>query len=202
MLLRMADVQQDETQLNLYRCLGKLMPKPDIKTMETPSKLASIYLKFLTNTIDDPKKMERFYSVLQNFVQHDQVKVELIKQNVFPIFMRCITETKSDLIKVQTIVLEILLALSFNNDALTILRKDTDFMTQIRNLESNTNLDKSNLQRAAEGLLWKLDKEGETVAKSTTLKSYQYDIMISYSHSDRQLCYQIHERLFEIDFMF
>ncbi|CAF5100051.1 unnamed protein product, partial [Rotaria sp. Silwood1] len=101
--------------------------------------------------------------------------------------MRCITETKSDLIKVQTIVLEILLALSFNNDALTILRKDTDFMTQIRNLESNTNLDKSNLQRAAEGLLWKLDKEGETVAKSTTLKSYQYDIMISYSHSDRQL---------------
>ncbi|CAF0746341.1 unnamed protein product [Rotaria sp. Silwood1] len=153
MLLRMTDVQQDETQLNIYRCLGKLMPKADIKTMETPSKLASIYLKFLTNTIDDPKKMERFYSILQNFVQHDQVKVELIKQNVFSIFMRCITETKSDLIKVQTIVLEILLAFSFNNDALTILRKDTDFMTQIRNLASNTNLDKSNLQRAAEGLL-------------------------------------------------
>ncbi|CAF1367940.1 unnamed protein product, partial [Rotaria sordida] len=124
MLLQMADVQEDATQLHTYRCLGKLMSEIDIKIMANP-----------------------------NFVQHDQVKIELIKQNALPLLIRCIIEIEFDPIKVKPIVLEILLALSFNNDALLTLRQNINLMSTIRNLVNSTNSNKSNLQRAAEALL-------------------------------------------------
>ncbi|CAF3831953.1 unnamed protein product [Rotaria sp. Silwood1] len=171
MLLQMTDIEEDEIQLNTYRCLGKLMNETDIKTMASP-----------------------------NFVQHDQVKDELIKQNALPLLIRCIIENEFDSTKVKPIVLEILLALSFNNDASSALRQNINFISRIRNLVNSTNSEKSNLQRAAEALLWKLEKEAEVVANSTNSKSYKYDIMISYSHSDRQLCYQIYERLVQDGF--
>jgi hypothetical protein len=65
-LLKITDVRQDETQLNAYRCLGKIMIEEDIKTMANPSKIAKIYVKFISNTIDDSKKKVRFYSLLNS----------------------------------------------------------------------------------------------------------------------------------------
>ncbi|CAF3469051.1 unnamed protein product [Rotaria socialis] len=203
MLLKMTDVQQSETQLNAYRCLGKLMTEEDIKTMANPSKIAMIYVKFLMNDIDDPKTKERFYSLLQslkNWVQHDQVKVHLINQKALPLLVRCVTETKFDPIKEQAAALEILLALSFNNDAASALRQNHHFMTHVRSVSNSIISDQSRLQRAAGGLLWKLEKETEAVAKPAILNSYQHDIMMSYSHSDKQLCYQIHEQLVKVGF--
>jgi hypothetical protein len=96
---------------------------------------------------------------------------------------------------VQQIALEILLALSFNNDACSVLRRNENFMNHIRILVGNTNSNKSGLQRAAERFLWKLEKEEEAITKPTILNSYKYDIMISYSHKDQQICLEIHEQL-------
>jgi hypothetical protein len=66
MLLKMIDVDHDEIQLNAYRCLGKMMRETDIKTMANPDKIASVYIEYMTNTIDDPKNVERFYSLLES----------------------------------------------------------------------------------------------------------------------------------------
>jgi hypothetical protein len=65
-LLKMTDIQQDETQLNAFRFLGKIMTEDDIKTMNNPTKIAIIYVKFLSSAIDDPKKREQFYSLLES----------------------------------------------------------------------------------------------------------------------------------------
>jgi hypothetical protein len=128
-------------------------------------------------------------------VQHDQVKSELIEQRALPLLVRCVVETRFDPIKVQQIALEIVLALSFNSDACSVLRQNQTFMTHIRSVAANINSDKSGLQRAAEGLLWKLEEEEEAISKQTILNSFKYDIMISYSHKDQKLCLQIHEQL-------
>ncbi|CAF3259177.1 unnamed protein product [Rotaria sp. Silwood2] len=198
MLLKMTDVEHDEILLNAYRCLGKIMIEVDIKTMANPGKIATVYIEFITNTMDDPGKRERFYSLLEslkNFVQHDQVKTELIKQETLPLLVKCVLETRFDPIKVKPIALEILLALSFHNDACSFLKQNENFMNHCRILAENTNSDQFDLQRAAEGLLWKLEREDEAVAKPIISTSYQYDIMISYSHKDKELCLQIHEQL-------
>ncbi|CAF3530626.1 unnamed protein product [Rotaria sp. Silwood2] len=83
MLLQITEVVHIEIQMNAYRCLGKLMREDDIKKMANPSKIACVYIDFINRTIDDRAQTRRFYSLLdslKNFVQHDQVKSELIKQ--------------------------------------------------------------------------------------------------------------------------
>ena len=130
-----------------------------------------------------------------DFVQHDQVKTELIQHAALPLLVKCTVEARFDPIKVQLVALEILLALSFNNEAFSILRKNQDFIDHIRELSSRTHPNAARLQRAAEGLLWKLEKEEEAVAKSNNSDSSRYDIMISYSHKDQDICLQIHEQL-------
>ncbi|CAF4654686.1 unnamed protein product [Rotaria sp. Silwood1] len=203
MLLKMTDVEHDEIQLNAYRCLGKIMIEADIKTMANPDKIAAVYIEFITNTMDDPVKTERFHSLLEslkNFVQHDQVKNELIKQGTLLLLVKCVVETRFNQSNVQQIALEILLALSFHKDACSVLKQNENFMNHCRILVENTNSVRFDLQRAAEGLLWKLERENEAIAKPTTLNSYQYDIMISYSHKDKELCLRIHEQLLKDGF--
>jgi hypothetical protein len=109
-------------------------------------------------------------------------------------------ETKFDPLKVQKPSLEILLALSFSKEASSYLKENQEFMSCIRNLSNNPNIEKANLQRAAEHLLWKLEKETEAVDKPKDSNSYQYDIMISYSHSDKKLCHQIYDQLIKDGF--
>ncbi|CAF1201536.1 unnamed protein product [Rotaria sp. Silwood1] len=198
MLLKVTDLDHDEMQLNAYRCLGKIMIEADIKTMTKPSKIAAVHIEFLKDTINDWKQSERFYSLLESlksFVQHDQVKIELIKQEVLPLLVTCFLENPSESIKVQLVALEILFALSFHELACSFLKQNENFMNRIRIFSSKTYSNQLRLQRAAEGLLWKLEKEGEAVAKPTTLTSYKYDVMISYSHKDKEICLRIHQQL-------
>ena len=54
-------------------------------------------------------------------VQHDQIKEELRKEGILPQLIRCATEIKFDPLKEQQPALEILLALTFNDQAAILL---------------------------------------------------------------------------------
>ncbi|CAF1360613.1 unnamed protein product, partial [Didymodactylos carnosus] len=135
-------------------------------------------------------------------VQHDQIKDELVKQNAIPLLIRCITETKFDVIKVQQCALEILWAMTFNERAANILKSNENFISHLRSLQMSN---ETGVIKAAEGIIWKLEQEAhfmsekaqkeisDSLAHATSL--HTYDIMISYSHADKDLCYQIQERL-------
>jgi hypothetical protein len=66
MLLQVTDIEDDEIQVNAYRCLGKIMTEADIKTMSNPSQIATVYIDFIGKTIDDPYQKERFHSLLES----------------------------------------------------------------------------------------------------------------------------------------
>lgn len=134
------------------------------------------------------------YEFFLDYVQHDQVKVELIKQKVVPLLVRCVVESQFDPFKVQLIALEVLLALSFDNNAYDILKKNEVLLGSIRLLVDSNNPDRLYVQRAAERLLWRLGKE-EAISQSPVSNMHTYDIMISYSHKDEQICFRIHEQL-------
>ena len=123
------------------------------------------------------------------------MKADLVQHNAIPLLVRCVMESKFDPVKIQQPALEILLGLSFHHDALSSLRENQTFMAHIRTVASKTTEDASNLSRAAEGLLWKLEKEVEAITKTNLVDTYQYRMMISYSHGDKQLCHRIHEQL-------
>jgi hypothetical protein len=122
----------------------------------------------------------------------------LIKQGGHSLFLRCVLEDKFDPLKAKLIALEILLALAFSDDFAAILKDNIDFMNHVRTLTTSPEQD---LQRVATALVWKLEKEPETSAKkvkdqlsptsTSTFAKKQYDIMISYSHNDKELCHRI-----------
>lgn len=78
-------------------------------------------------------------------------------------------------------------------NAFQLLQNHQTLLEHIRRL-SYEKLNQSKVQRAAEGLLWKLVKEEQAIHQSSH-RSNQCDIMISYSHKNRQICFQIHELL-------
>jgi hypothetical protein len=127
-------------------------------------------------------------------VQHDQIKEELIKQGVLSLLIRCATETKYDPIKAQQPALEILLALTFNDEAARQLKQNTEFIFKLKVIVTSTT--EHFLKRAAESLIWELEKSKSNPSLLTTdVNTQRYDIMLSYSHSDKDLCYRIHDRL-------
>ena len=129
--------------------------------------------------------------VLLGLIQHDQVKVEVLQQNIIPLLVRCVTDKQSfHSVRVQQYAIEILLALSFNADALTILEKDLVLIQCLVTLK-NSNIEP--IRRAANHLIWQLDKKysvSHANPSHDALKS-KFDIMISYSHTDKKLCFEI-----------
>jgi hypothetical protein len=134
--------------------------------------------------------------------QHDEIREELIKQGGDSLFLRCALEDQFNPIKAKLPALEILLALAFNKDFATTLTTNVNFINHIRTLTSSPQQD---LQRVATALIWKLEKEPETTANKVENQSSppsapkiakkQYDIMISYSHNDTELCHRIFNNL-------
>jgi len=126
-------------------------------------------------------------------VQHDQIKDEIVKQEGLPLIIRCATEP--ELIEKgegSQWSLDILLALTFNKEAFNIIKSNTRFVEHLRTLLDSTDDDG---KRSAEGILWKLEQDKKIVQATTVRSDDQYDIMLSYSHHNKDLCYAIYDRL-------
>lgn len=116
----------------------------------------------------------------------------MTRQDALPLLLRCATESKFDSIRVQLPALEILLALTFNTEAARQLKSNATFINYLKDLATSSN--EPRLQRVAENLRWKLEEE-ENLIKNDVSSSKTYDIMLSYSHSDKELCYRLFDRL-------
>jgi hypothetical protein len=103
------------------------------------------------------------------------------------LLIQCATESRFDPLKVQLCAIEILMFLTFNNEVRIYLTQNDNFVQYLRSLTSHST---PSLQKAADGILWRLfpkDKEADD--------DFQYDVMISYSHKDKELCHRIHHAL-------
>ncbi|CAF3430771.1 unnamed protein product [Rotaria sp. Silwood1] len=199
----LASIEDEMTRFNVYRILASIMTEEDIKTLTNPSAIANVFLTFLTKLIDDSSMIPRFHNLLRSLkilVQHDQIKENVTKQGMLPLLIRCATQTKFDSIKARQPALEILLALTFNDEAASQLKQNSEFITNLKIILTTST--ESGLKRVAESLIWKLEKEKTAIAMYHAIGStnYTYDIMLSYSHSDRDLCYRIHDRLIKDSF--
>jgi hypothetical protein len=151
------------------------------------------------------------YLCVVALMQHEQIKKEFVKQGGLDILILFIRD--GDLNKQSPKQLEdalkILWLSTFNNpQALNTLQKDTKLMSRVNevlaNAKQNTN---SSLEKAAEGLIWKVEKEEKfkqqqeekkRKAEETGIEEEeQYDCMISYSWADMELAHKIFHHLTE-----
>lgn len=129
---------------------------------------------------------ERKIACNLDVIHYDQIKEELTKQNIIPLLLRCTMEMKFKPLQVQQPALEILLALTFNKDAYRLLK---DHVEQFRSLLTSPH---QGISRAVHCLLWRYEKLDESKRSSV---NHQYDLMLSYSHSNQDLADRINDHL-------
>ena len=94
------------------------------------------------------------------------------------------------------LVYDIIWALSFNASIVEQLRSNLSFLAK---LKENTD---ANLTRSINGIFWNLhpkrDETDSTKPQSSDQKSY--DVMISYSHKDKEICRQLYNDLDQLGY--
>lgn len=111
-----------------------------------------------------------------------------------PLLIQCVIEPSFHTVKIRQYALDILLALSFNNQGSDAIEHDVNFMSHLKILK---NSNEEGIQRAADHLIWQLEQKANIVSttKVNSGSNSKFDIMLSYSHSDKTLCFQVCERL-------
>ncbi|CAF1339526.1 unnamed protein product [Didymodactylos carnosus] len=174
-------------QFNTYRILAVLMNETDIKTLTKPRKITALFKTFFEKLIDDPYRQLRLRSTLiclKTLAQHGEIKHEMVAQDVLPLLIRCATEPKFDVVQRQKYSLGLLWTMTFNDEAATILKENQKFMAHVKLLLRS---DEQDLRKVADGIMWKLDKKAQFMAKQERDQSviqvlasstYKYDITI------------------------
>ena len=123
-------------------------------------------------------------------MQHDRIKEEFVKQtDGVSLLFRCAKDSQFNDTKIQLRALKILMSLTFNNEAKLLLQKNDSFVQHLRILITSVN--KPDIQKVANGILWRLFPKDDEPSES----KFQYDVMISYSHKDKDICHRIHKAL-------
>ena len=91
------------------------------------------------------------------------------------------------------IVYDILWTLSFNTDIQQQLRSQSEFMTSITHLAHHSEDDQ--MRKITSGILWNLGVHDHDRQSTDGNEDEQFDIMISYSHKDKELCHQLYGEL-------
>jgi len=95
-------------------------------------------------------------------------------------------------------VYDILWSLSFNALIQEQLRSNPAFMAKLAKLGHESS--DPNICRSVNGILWLLDSNREENVVSNNDNDTRFDVMISYSHKDKQICKQVYDELIRADY--
>jgi hypothetical protein len=122
-----------------------------------------------------------FYSLSKN----DSVQQKTADLNKIPLLIEISNEYPT--------VYPVLWALSFNRDIQQHLRSNTIFMSTLSHQAKDCNDEK--MRKTLHGILWNLESHRQNYLLSSNNCQDSFDIMISYSHKDKELCKQIYDEL-------
>jgi hypothetical protein len=171
--LRLTSAPYEPLVLNIYTLLAYTTSEEDIKSMQNPGALLSTVVKALKTSVDKKsnnqdrtvqlletlkgnekynKNTEKiFFSLFLGLVQHDQLKEEILKQNILSFLLDCTNK----LVHTELIVLlETLWTLSFSQNIAQVLRANPQLLEKVQTASKNTT--DEGLKKAADGLVWKL----------------------------------------------
>jgi len=64
LILKLADIENDEIQLNAFRILSSILTEYDTKTNSNSINIANLFIKFLNKIIDDSNQILKFRNLL------------------------------------------------------------------------------------------------------------------------------------------
>ena len=66
LLFKSKDIGDDIVQFHVYRILASILTEDDIKALTDSSKIAGVFLRFLTDLIDDSSMIPRFHNLMRS----------------------------------------------------------------------------------------------------------------------------------------
>ncbi|CAF1341346.1 unnamed protein product [Rotaria magnacalcarata] len=215
-----------EQQKLALSILAEIMDEKEIN--DNPTEMAKIFIDQINKL--DPNKydpdVDNTLSSLNAMMQHEEFKNEFVRQGGLDILIPFVRdgdpEIQSD--KQLEDAIKILWSCTFNNPAaLNTIKQNEKLMTRVNDLlEKSKENENTTLEKAAEGLIWKVEKEEKFIeeraaqaekkkqekkrkAEETGVaeeeeeeeEEQKYDLMISYCWAESELAHRIFGHLSE-----
>ncbi|CAF2736382.1 unnamed protein product [Rotaria sp. Silwood2] len=212
-------IEMGEKRKLAFAILAEIMDEQEINN--NPSEITAVFtdqLKELNPNKYEPD-MNNALSSLNALMQHEQIKNEFIKQGGLDklISFVCDRDSYEKCTNQLEDALKILWSCTFTgSEATNKLKQDQNLMACVSDLlEKSKNDDNITLEKAAEGVIWKVEKEEkfveeqaaeeekkkqqvqETGIEEEREEEQKYDLMISYSWADMDLAHRIFKHLTE-----
>ncbi|CAF4113270.1 unnamed protein product [Rotaria sordida] len=130
--------------------------------------------------------MDRFLSLSSN----DIIQTATANFNKIPLFI--------ELCDHYPVAFDIIWALSFNSIIVKQLQSNQTFTTKLVQINHQTN--DENMRKIVNGILWNLNSDREENIILNNNHEKKFDIMISYSHKDKDICKQLYDELIRIGY--
>lgn len=137
--------------------LASTAREEDMKSIKDPSSLLRTVVDSLKESLESDSNtkshssLDEAFETLKGLAQYDPMKEEILKQDLLPFLLGCVNKVAE-----QSLVrlFETLWSLSFSNNAALVLRQHQDFLDRIQEMSTKTNDER--LEKATQGLVWKL----------------------------------------------
>jgi hypothetical protein len=126
-----------------------------------------------------------FFSGYSKLSKHDFIQQNTADMNKIPVLI--------EISEKYPIVYDILWALSFNQDIQQQLRSSSTFMSKLAHFAKE--IDNEQMRKITHGILWNLEIDHEDRSTLEINDGKAFDVMISYSHKDKEFCKQLYEAL-------
>ncbi|CAF0808562.1 unnamed protein product [Adineta steineri] len=183
----------DRIVLCAHGLLTEILTDEQLKELKIVKNIKRSCVDILEQAWNDPSQKYLHIPLLHilrglaNLSKNDLVQENISKLNKMPLLIEMLDR--------YPIVYDILWGLSFNSSIQEQLRSNHSFMIKLTDVEKNYSNEK--IRKIAHGILWNLNSyHDEQIASSSEIfDGTIFDIMISYSHQDKDICKQLYDEL-------
>ncbi|CAF1285851.1 unnamed protein product [Didymodactylos carnosus] len=181
----------DRIHICAYGLLAELLSDEQLKELKITENLSDFFFTILENAWKNPSQRYRRIPIalllrgFLNLTKNDIVQTSTANSNK--------TSLLIEMSDNYPIVFDILWSLSFHSSIREQLRSNQPFMAKLAHIEKESNDEK--MRQIVLGILWNVNWHQDDTISLDKSHSTTFDIMISYSHKDKQICKQLYDEL-------
>ncbi|CAF4987808.1 unnamed protein product, partial [Rotaria sp. Silwood1] len=174
-----------------YGFLAEILTDEQMKELKITENISGFFFNILEQAWKDPTKRCKTIPIphlLKGFLslsKNDTIQSTTANSNKISLLIELCDE--------YPMTFDILWALSFNSSIQQQLQSNQLFMMKLAQIKHGSN-DES-MRKIVNGILWNLNSNRGEDAVLKNRDDTTFDIMISYSHKDKQICKQLYDEL-------
>ncbi|CAF1947057.1 unnamed protein product [Rotaria magnacalcarata] len=186
----------DRIRICAYGFLAEILSDKQLKELKITNNMCEFFFRILEQAWNHPTKKWKKISIpyllkgLLSLSSNDTIQTAAANFNKLPLLIEICDQ--------HSMAYDIIWALSFNSIIVQQLQSNKSFTAKLVQIKSQTN--DQNLCKTVNGILWNLNLSLKEKSAHDSSHDKRFDIMISYSHKDKDICKQLYEELVRIGY--